>query len=97
MQRTQYVHLHGSRAVLVKKVMARTSGRLFATGALFSMALSTSNASADVLPPPSRPGWDSPPAPLPSPPEIAVLLALALVAALVTLAVRRADAREQAA
>ncbi|MFO0651207.1 MAG: hypothetical protein U0326_33595 [Polyangiales bacterium] len=44
-------------------------------------------ASADLIPPPSRPRWDDPPAPLPAPPEL-FAAAVAMVA-LGALAVRR--------
>lgn len=71
--------------------MARTTARLFATGALFSVGLTTGTAWADVIPPPTRPGWDSPPAPLPAPPELALVLALVIAAALITLAIRKRD------
>lgn len=37
---------------------------------------------ADIIPPPSRPRWDDPPAPLPLPPEALVALAFTLLVAL---------------
>lgn len=33
---------------------------------------------ADMIPPPSRPRWDDPPAPLPLPPELLAALLVAL-------------------
>ena len=54
-------------------------------------------ALADVIPPPSRPGWDSPPAPLPTPPELLVFLTAVLIVAVVSLARRRAVGAGEAA
>jgi hypothetical protein len=64
---------------------------------LFALALAAPSVSlADVAPRPTRPGWDSPPAPLPTPPELVVIVAVVLVLALIALARRRSDRSEEA-
>ncbi|MBL8685345.1 MAG: hypothetical protein JNK05_39565 [Myxococcales bacterium] len=69
---------------------------------LFALVLAASTgAFADVAPRPTRPGWDSPPAPLPTPPELVVIVAVVivavvLVAALIALARRRSVRSEEA-
>lgn len=56
--------------------------------ALFMAALTASSSAwADLIPPPSRPDWNDPPAPLPAPLE--ALVAAAVIATVIAL-VRRA-------
>lgn len=49
--------------------------------ALFMAALTASSSAwADMIPPPSRPEWNDPPAPLPAPLEALIVAAAAMVA-----------------